>query len=389
MAIIEDENLLMVAILVLGVSVTLSAKFFSRKCLSLFVVAFSLQSFSLAQGQEESESSEPEQPKKSAPQAARASSVFLPDWAPSSFGIELNPVLGFEYLTLSRTKESRAQAEIGGFIGLRGIPVIPGNPGFQIEPGAGYAVGQAIVKADGKSAETGAYTRRWGSVGLPIYYRFIRQTFLGRYGVVSGSPLPLTERLSLQSDTAVALIPHVSAHYTLTYANSTSDSVTKPEFSSYDHWLHARLTGSILNFFVDVGPGFSTSKSSQKLGSTGSLDAKSSGAYLLGLSGFDLLTDKIGFEASAKYMFTSETDVNFYLPEERSPLDDLGAIPALTGLPADSLHASAFFGIRRLIGAVGIGWRYSLEILNFSESNNTKQQKRETNGLGIYASVRF
>lgn len=141
-------------------------------------------------------------------------------------------------------------------------------------------------------------------------------------------------------------------------------------------------------FFLDAGPGYSVSKLITPTGSA-SEEATSSGSYLLGVSGFDLFTDKIGMEAQAKYIFTSETEREFVTPAGRSPLEDLGADSRRVGLPEDSFHASAFFGVKRLLGAFGIGWRYSLEILNVNERNNTKQSKTESNGVGVYASVRF
>jgi hypothetical protein len=334
--------------------------------------------------------------KRTQPQPALSQkSIFFPDWSPSSFRVIFHPVLGLQYASNPKSDISVSQGELGAFLGLQGVPLVAGNPGVQLEPGFGYAAGQAFVKAPQKSLESGTYHRVWGTIRTPIYYRFIRQVFEGQYGQTRGGPLPVSKRASFQSDTGVAVVPMISAHYTFTYDRVFGDDAESFELNSYDHWIHGRFAAPILNFYVDAGPGYSLSKSSSSMTpSSGFAQAEkvegtSSGIYLLGLSGFDLLTDKIGFDASAKYMFSSKTESKFTAEQGRSPLDDLGAQPVLTGLPADSLHVSGFFGLRRVLGAFGIGWRYSLEILNLSEKNGLKQQKRESNGLGVSATVRF
>jgi hypothetical protein len=325
-------------------------------------------------------------------EASPSSSPFFPNWAPAGFGINVRPVLGVDYLLNPSTGNYLLQGEMGVFLGLRGIPLVPGNPGMQIEPGFGYAVGQAAVKESGKSIESGVYRRRWGSVRTPIYYRFVRQTFEGKYGEVGGGPLPISKRASFQSDTGVLILSNLSGHYTLTYERAWGEEQKYPEITSYDHWVHARIAASVLNFYIDAGPGYSTSKSVLNTvigGAAGKAEGTSSGAYLLALSGFDLLGDRLGFDASAKYMFSSNTDLSFYGVFARSPLEDLGAQSALVGLPADSLNASAFFGFRRLFGGFGLGWRYTLQILNYGEKNGTKQQKTESNGIGITGNFSF
>ncbi|NBW83448.1 hypothetical protein EBR21_17000 [bacterium] len=325
-------------------------------------------------------------------EANHSTSPFFPDWAPAGFGINVRPVLGFDYLLSPSSGNYLMQGELGVFLGLRGIPIVPGNPGMQIEPGFGYAVGQAAVKESGKSIESGVYRRRWGSVRTPVYYRFVRQAFEGKYGEVGGGPLPISKRASFQSDTGILILSNLSGHYTLTYERAWGEEQKYPEINSYDHWVHARIAASVLNFYIDAGPGFSTSKSVLNTvvgGANGKVEGTSSGAYLLALSGFDLLGDRLGFDASAKYMFSSNTDVSFYGVFARSPLEDLGAQAALVGLPADSLNASAFFGFRKLFGGFGLGWRYTLQILNYSEKNGTKQQKTESNGIGITGNFSF
>ena len=354
----------------------LKNRFVAIAFLALLCVAISQSAFA----EEESENEE---------KGESSGSLLWPEWKPAAFGVSLRPVLGFQYSTDAALDAGVGQAEIGAHVGVQGIPIVAGNPGLQVEPGIGYAVGQAVVKESGRAAQDGTYRRVWGGVRTPIYYRFFRQVFEGRYGVVSGGPLALSKRGMFQSDSAVAIIPHLSAHYTFTFDRSTGEETTAPELRSYEHWLHARLSADTLSFFVDAGPGYTTSKSTVPLSSTAKKEGTTSGMYLLALSGFDLFTNRIGFEAQAKYIFTSNTDTEFVTPGGRSPLDDLGAEARRVGMPADSFRTSAFFGFRRLMGAFGLGWRYSLEILNLNERDGSKRERSESNGLGLYASVNF
>jgi hypothetical protein len=280
------------------------------------------------------------------------------------------------------------QAEFGLYAFAKGISVVPGNPGVQIEPGFGYALGASSVQQGNEREKTGSYRRIWGGLQTPVYYRFLRQVFGVNYGVVSGGPIPVSRRFQFVSDTGVALLPHISTHYTLTYDRNFGESSSYPEINSYDHWLHGRLSTNVLEFFVDAGPGYSTSKLSQ-LNDSLKEEATSSEVYFLARSGLDLFTDKVGLDAQAKYIFSAKTESSFVSGSNRSPLDDLGGDARRVGLPEDSFHASAFFGLRRIFAGVGIGWRYTLEVLNVNERNNTKTQKTESNGLGVFASVNF
>jgi len=319
---------------------------------------------------------------------AQQPSIFFPDWKPNAPGFGLRPVLGFQYSSDSRSGAKVGQGEFGLYAFAKGINVVPGNPGLQFEPGFGYALGAATVQQPGEREKSGSYRRIWGGLQAPVYYRFVRQLFGVNYGLVSGGPLPLARRFQFVSDTGVAVLPHISAHYTLTYDRTFGDGSAAPELNSYDHWLHGRLSAGFLNFFIDAGPGFSTSKLSQSTESL-KVNSSSSETYLLARSGLDLFTDKIGFDAQAKYIISATSKGSFESGSVRSPLDDLGGDARRVGLPEDSFHASAFLGLRRVFAGVGIGWRYTLEILNMNERNNTKQQKTESNGLGIFASVNF
>jgi hypothetical protein len=375
-----------------GVPLCFSVQKFSGIVIGLACLQFSV--FARAQDAEE-ESPADRSEQRQVKEASKPKSAVFPDWVPRKNEYGINPVLGFQYLSIPKSLGSPfqsdatvMQAEIGGYAEVRGVPLIPDNPGLQLEPAFGYAVGQAFAKESGKSIESGSYSRTWGGLAAPIYYRFFRQTFGGKYGLVTGGPLPAVRHSVLMSDSGFKILSFLSAHYTLTYERTFGEKATSPEVKVRDNWLHGRLSAPVLSFFFDMGPGFSTVESSVADASAKRINGRTSSAYLLALSGLDLVPNKIGFEASGKYMFSSDTDANFATPSGRSPLMDLGAQAASTGLPADSLSVSAFCGVRRLFGPFGFGWRYSLEILNYSESEE-KQQKRESSGLGIVGTFSF
>jgi hypothetical protein len=381
----------MVAIFVLEVSVPVCRSV--HTFLILVAGAAGLVPCSFARAQDEQqESAEPEVKEKEKKPVSKSKSAVFPDWVPRKNEYGISPVLGFQYLSIPKSLGSPfasaatvMQAEIGGYAEVRGVPLIPDNPGLQLEPSFGYAVGQAFAKESGKSVESGSYSRTWGGLAVPVYYKFFRQTFGGKYGLVTGGPLPAVRHSVFTSDSGFKILSFLSAHYTLTSERIFGEKATSPEVKVQDNWFHGRLSAPVLNFFFDMGPGFSTVESSVSDSSANKLKGKTSSAYLLALSGLDLVPDKIGFEASGKYMFSSDTDANFATPSGRSPLMDLGAQAAGTGLPADSLSVSAFCGVKKLFGPFGFGWRYSLEILNYSASGD-KQQKRESSGLGIVGS---
>ncbi|MEY2986728.1 MAG: hypothetical protein RJB13_249 [Pseudomonadota bacterium] len=314
-------------------------------------------------------------------------SIFFPHWQPEELKVSVRPVIGLRFLKDSASGTFVSQGEVGGYAQVVGIPLVQGNPGAQIAPEFGFAVGQASVARRILETDFKKYERVWGGAELPVYYKFLRQSFRYRLGVVSGGPLPEVRRSMFQSDSGVAIIPHVSVHYTLTVENSevkTSSSPTQ-NLETYDHWITGRFGTKTFNFFIHAGPGFTTS-SQESEGTSGTLTQ--SETYLLARTGADLIP-KFGLEGTAKYVISSETDQNFRDPGVRSPLEELGAGADQLSFPEDSLHASVFFGFKKLFVGFGVGYTYSLKILNMSERDGTKRERTTSNGVGIVGNFEF
>ena len=321
------------------------------------------------------------------PEPEETPSIFLPHWQPEKLSVTVRPVIGLRFYKDSAADSFVSQGEVGGYAAVRGIPLVQGNPGAQISPEFGFAVGQAGVASGVLDTEWGKYERVWGGAQLPVYYKFLRQSFRYRLGVVSGGPLPDVRRSMFQSDTGVAIVPHVSAHYTLTVENSEVkySSSTTTTLKSYDHWITGRFSTETFKFFVQAGPGFTTT-TQEKEGTSGSLTQ--SETYLLGRTGADLVP-KFGLEGTAKYVVSSETDQNFRDPGVRSPLEELGAGADQLSFPEDSFHASLFFGFKNLLAGFGVGYTYSLKILNMSERDGKKSERTSSNGIGIVGSFQI
>lgn len=114
------------------------------------------------------------------------SGLLLPDWTPPAFGVNASPIAGFRYQYSPSDKSSTTQLEIGGMLGVAGIPLYPGNPGLYVEPYAGYALGQSFVSASIGDTKTGTYHRPFGGVRIPLLVRFYKHTLGLNYAQVKG-----------------------------------------------------------------------------------------------------------------------------------------------------------------------------------------------------------
>jgi hypothetical protein len=314
-------------------------------------------------------------------------SLLFPHWQPEELKPSVRPIIGLRFYKDSVSSESVFQGELGALAEVRGIPLVAGNPGVQLSPQFGYAAGRAGVLKSGFDADWGGYERIWGGAAVPVYYKSLKQTFVYRYGVLKGGPLPEVHRSVFQSDSGVAIIPHVSAHYTLTIERSESqrNATPKDTIESYDHWLTGRFSTKALNFYVHAGPGYTTTT----LGTEGSSATLSrSETYVLARTGADIIPS-FGLDGEAKYVFSSEADTAFRDPAVRSPFEDLGAASTQQSYPEDSLHASVFFGFKKLFAGFGVGWTYSLKILNMSERDGRQRERTSSNGLGIVGQFSF
>jgi hypothetical protein len=321
------------------------------------------------------------------PRERERSSLYFPDWPAPSFDWSLNPVLGFRYSRVAGTATSQTLGELGVMAGLSGIAAQPGNPGVSLSPHAGYAVGKVLETTDAGSSHSGTYYRAWGGLDVPVIVKFYKHTLGLSYGEIWGGLLSTRRVGGLESDSAVLVLPFLSAHYTFTYERTTASEWNDKLISTYDNWIHARAFSPFLSSFLDVGPGFAVQKTFRDPTLTNLLEARSSHSYLLGLAGADVIKGFLGAEVQAKYVLSSESEATFLeaIGNERSPLDNLGGAEKRLGMPADALYASAFVGLKRVFGNIGVGWRYNLEYSSLGKGEG----KKESQGFGLHYAVRF
>lgn len=316
-------------------------------------------------------------------------SAFLPDWPPPQFALNVSPVAGFRYQYDPTSKDSTTLMEIGGMLGISGIPIYDANPGIYIEPYAGYAIGQAIYAPTTGSTQTGTFHRPWAGVRIPLLIRFYKQTLGIKYGQIQGEIVSTRRSLGVESDNAFLIVPFFSAHYTLSYEKTAAQSLDTMLTETYDQWYHGRAFTRFLHAYIDIGPGITFQKTYREPNTTAiSVEGNSTTTYARGIGGFDLISNFLGLEAQAKYVLSSKIDGTITYDTARSPVEDLGAAERKLGLPDDSLYASIFFGLKNVFGNMGVGWRYTMDVSNATERNG-KRDTQTTQGIGISYSMRM
>ena len=160
------------------------------------------------------------------------------------------------------------------------------------------------------------------------------------------------------------MLPFLSAHYTLTSFSLTEGAESSPSIEELDHWVHERMMFSLLNFNLDLGPGYTHTKYSGRSEPTQPFHQFSDvdTTYLKALSSLQLFW-KLGASGSIKYIVRADkvatTDDNI----EQLPNESLSESRSLANLPKGSTEASVFIGIHHLFGGFGLGWQlYYLEI---------------------------
>jgi hypothetical protein len=333
--------------------------------------------------------------KKGAPKVQAAqdrSGAFLPDWGAPRFGLSASPVVGFRYEYNPDTKASATQMEIGLGLGLQGIPLYAGNPGLFLEPYAGYAIGRTFLSPNFGDVRTGTYHRPWGGVRVPLLLRFYKHTLDVSYAQIKGSLVDTRKTLGVQSDNAFLIFPFFSAHYTFSYEKSAAETMSDVLAETYDQWYHARLFTRFLGAFLDMGPGVTFRKTYSQQEDLGNslvlVEGNSTTTYAKAIAGADIIPNILGAEIRAKYVLSSKVDGTVTYDAARSPAEDLGAAASKLGVPDDYLYASAFVGLKRIFGNMGIGWRYNVDVVNAMERNGVRSTQT-SQGLGVHYSVRM
>jgi hypothetical protein len=328
--------------------------------------------------------------KAQAPQ--QRSGILLPDWGTPQFGVTASPVVGFRYQYDSESKVASSMMEIGLNLGVQGIPLYAGNPGFYVEPYAGYAIGQAFVAPSIGDTKTGTFHRPWGGVRVPLLVRFYKHTLDVNYAQIKGELVDTRKTLGVQSDNAFLILPFLSAHYTFSYEKSAADTMSDVLAETYDQWYHARLFTRVLGAYLDMGPGvtFRKTYSQQEIlaDSLVSVEGNSTTTYAKAIGGADIISNILGAEIQAKYVLSSKIDGTITYDAARSPVEDLGAAERKLGVPDDYFYASAFLGLKRVFGNMGIGWRYNVDVVNAMERHGVRNTQT-SQGFGVHYAVRM
>lgn len=314
-------------------------------------------------------------------------SLFFPDWPAPSFDWWANPVLGFKYQNNS-AGAYQALTELGLGLGMSGISPEQKNPGASLSPYAGYAIGKVFEKSVASDTRTGTYHRAWGGLRVPIIVKFYKHTLGLSYGQLRGEVIANRKLGGFESDSAVLLLPFWSAHYTFNYTKTTTDSWKEKLSDSMDHWVHTRLFASLFSSYVDIGPGVMVQRTYKDPALETLISGESTSTYMQGLAGAEVFKGFLGVDVQSKYIFTTKTDATFIVSGDRSPLEDLAAAESRLTLPADALYATAFVGLKRVIGNLGLGWRYNLQVINLFEADG-KRSTHESQGFGLHYSARL
>ncbi len=320
---------------------------------------------------------------------------FFPNWPTPKFNYGAAPIIGMKYQVDSdeNSTSRTVQSEIGLMGYVSGIGLWPGNPGLYLKPELGYVWGRVDGETDvaGESQATKideTYQRSWGGVTFTVpihFYRHQTQIKVGRKVFEKTSSNNLYS-FTLVNDFGVLILDWLSTHFTHTLLQTMQKKFSATPFSEeQDYWLHTRLFTDFLNFYADFGPGFTLIDRTFNQDSANERQVNGRVDYLLLKSGLNPFW-KLYLAGHIKYVYDSDEQEIGSDAGTRLPDQDLYDAP-IVAMPKDSLYASAVIGVDRLIGGLGVGWRYNVQILNMSEQNNTQRERTEDNGLIVSYSL--
>lgn len=319
-------------------------------------------------------------------------SGVLPDWPTSSFDWFAGPVFGFKYSDVSADNQPRTRTttvEGGLTAGLSGIPIVPGNPGFQFAPDAGMAFGfaQSTLKFSDDSTQKfmSHYRRQWIGLGFTTYVHWFRYRLDLRTGKLMPRENPENGIVSqkMGNDFGVLILSWLSQHYTLNLTKAIETETDKMFLKDADHWLHTRMFFDFMAFVLDLGPGFT--QTTEYVG--GEEAGKGHTDYFLLRLGLNPFW-KLVADGQAKYVYNSSDEKLGAYADTRLPEEELGE-PTTLAMPEDSFMGSLFLGVKDLVFGIGAGWRQNVQILNVSRKDGAEKQTKRDQGFGLYYEVRF
>ncbi len=322
------------------------------------------------------------------------SSGVLPDWPTSDFDWYVGPVIGFKYTDTSADNQPRTKTttfEGGLTAGLSGIPVVPGNPGFQFAPDAGVAYGYNFSTFNDETDRTvrtsSHYRRQWLGLGETLYVHWFRYRLDLRYGQLTPSEHPenVVKSQKIGNDFGVLILPWLSQHYTVDYLRAFTKDYSDKFLEDYNHWLHTRMFFEFLSFVWDLGPGFT--QTTEYDPAEGDQLAKGRTDYFLMKAGLNPFW-KLVADGQAKYVYNAtEEDLGSH-STDRLPEDELSE-PTTLAMPEDSFLGSLFLGVKDIAYGIGAGWRQNIQVKNVSRKDGAEKETVKDQGLGLYYEVRF
>lgn len=310
------------------------------------------------------------------------SSVF-PDWPADTFDWTIGPILGArarntEY---AGVKYETLSSEIGLGARIKGIPVIPGNPGLTLEPYANYTWGSRSVKAKNAAideTENSGFQRHWYGLLGRFYYKYFRYSLDVGQGQINHDDKLFVDLKAnrFQNDFGLLILPFLSTHYTLTSFTLKEDDESKPSIDERDQWLHARIAFSLFRSSLDFGPGRSSTDYSGRSDAASPMQkiATVHSDYLKALIAMNPFW-KLGLSGHAKYILSAKDVSGLNNTIDQLPNENLAENKSLANLPKGSLEASLFFGLRQLFAGFGVGWQ--LYYLELNHDGEAKQISRD------------
>ncbi len=314
----------------------------------------------------------------------RESSTLLPDWHPEHFDLIAGPILGGRSLSTEANGEKldTISSEIGLSLRLKGIPIIPGNPGISLDPYGSYTWGNRTEKARGDAlneTDSSGFHRYWYGLGVHVLYHAFAYTLDVGHGQILFDDKKFIDLTAtrISHDFGLLLLPFLSTHYTLTSYDLTEQDESSPSIEELDHWIHEKMFFSMINFNLDLGPGFTHTKYSGRADATAPFQkiADVNTTYLKALLGFRVFW-KLGISGSWKYILSADKVDADLGNIEQLPNQSLNENRTLANLPKGSTEATVFIGLHRLFGGLGIGWQlYYLEVDRDSEGKQISRDQ--------------
>ena len=310
---------------------------------------------------------------------------LLPSWGTPSLSMQLMPLFSYQAARSKQddsTSVTTQTTELGLILGLRGVPLIPGNPGLTIGPRAGHAIGAVRV-----GDESSQYRRTWGDLQTTLYWHWYRHTLTLGYGEKSSEGGAKLRSALLGNDFGVLFIDWLSGHLTHTLARGTLASFANPLLETQDYWLHATMTFTILDFFLDWGPGLLLeTENPSAINTVGTDQRRTQTDYFR--ADFSLrLFWKLGAFGSARYSLAGRDPAAGLYPALRLP-EESPQDRSLRAMPSDSLRTRLFVGFVNLWGGLGIGQYWNQTLDNATRRGGAPHRETES-GIGINYQTQF